>query len=226
MQAHYYIKMKITSAKIKDALLTHFRYERGFTTVTEYSAISSQDIDDVVTVRTEFILEEQKSIYKTCLIADCFEVKISFQDFKHDFTKSKHHGKMVYNHFSFVVPPEIVDKCLEYLKDYPSYGLMTFDVIENDYTFMSDTSITKLRYVKRPKRLNHRLDEYQIRSLYNRLSSGFAQRVKFEVERDYYNKKCSIMSEKIKEFYQTLDNETKQRFFDTFNDFVMLENKV
>ena len=60
------------------------------------------------------------------------EIKKSFSDFKADFRKTRKHQNMatekgMANYFTYLVVPEIANKCLELLQDYPKYGLMIPD---------------------------------------------------------------------------------------------------
>lgn len=133
------LKVPSKSRRCTTDLLEFLRFFKGINTLAtevKYNACSS----DVLAVSNS-----GKTVSE-------YEVKVSKEDFKKDFTKTLGYHRYGYtrpkhesyndedstrfapHYFWFVVPQEMVEFALEYLKDYPSYGLLSWDP-EGGFTF-------------------------------------------------------------------------------------------
>lgn len=100
----------IQADTIKVLLFKYFRFKRGLHCTTE-TDVFYRDIED-------FVAFNDKEIY-------CVEIKTDKTDFLNDFkTKQKHKNPMKYDKFYFCVPMFLADFVIEYLKNYPKYGLI------------------------------------------------------------------------------------------------------
>ena len=93
------------------------------------------------------------------------EIKQSFSDFKADFRKIKKHQNMAVekgmaNYFTYLVVPEIADKCLEFLQDYPKYGLM---IPEPDLAWHSCRILKSTRRIHNRSPHVRRIHDLQLR---------------------------------------------------------------
>lgn len=171
---------KVNSTKIKLSIMKNYRY------IKQYHLCATEVLKSDV-----LVYEDNKKIFHE------IEVKISKQDFLNDFKKKKYkeNGRKYLikpNMFSFCVPEDMKEFCLQYLKDnYNDYGLIVY------YPYVDEIKI-----VKRAKHINISDNDYKfnINALYKRLSSEvITLRIK-----DYYNSNNNVnnnVNSKDKDLY-------------------------
>lgn len=136
----------ITAFEIKLELLKYYRYKRNCICATEFALFSG--VSDII------VYDLKKNLID-------IEVKISKSDFKADFNKDKHRifnktinrykSKTMPNKFMFCVTEDLKEFALEYLKDYPLYGLLVIE--ENIYR---NKVYYNIKTVKRAKKLHNK----------------------------------------------------------------------
>ncbi|MDA3056444.1 hypothetical protein [Campylobacter sp. CN_NA1] len=104
-----------TSSKMKALLFKYFRFERKMHCISEFRCEYANDIEDIIAF--------------TKFERICVEIKISKNDFLADFKTKEKHANFAkrYTKFYFCVTQDLRDFVLEYLKDYPNYGLLIFN---------------------------------------------------------------------------------------------------
>lgn len=183
-------KYTVTSSKIKSALVSHLRFERQISCVSEYSPASLRDKEDVAS-----LYENNDGIIQL----DVYEVKISYSDFKNDFKKQKHKRsiKMPYSRFIYVVSPHLAEKCSQYLMaHYPDYGLITFDYNE------TSKQIIGFRTIIRAKSDNKVISSDDVRFFNLRLSSMASQCLEKEEHIELLQEQLNIYKQDAKQQYR------------------------
>lgn len=131
--------MNSLEGKVK--VLHYFRFRRKFKFIATEAGRFNSDI----------LVSDEDRIIEV-------EVKCTIHDLKNDAKKRKHsiylkpttyYKQFVPNYFFFAMPESMIEKCLDYLKDNPLYGVIS--ISEKEIKSKNDVYC---KIVKRPKQMH------------------------------------------------------------------------
>lgn len=189
---------RLTANKIKSASVKYLRFKLNrINIVTEFNSNQLKDREDIAVYYTD---DNKNQL-------DFYEVKISFSDFKHDFIKQKHQ-KRAFTKFSYIVPPEIAEKCRQYLKEnYPDYGLITFDYNNETGEIFNFKTVIKAK----KNSYGYHFDERDVYFFKLRMSSMVAQSVEKDEIIEALKEEIAELKADAENAYKSYRDENKDR---------------